>query len=329
MNGVSVGTRWQLDGLRTVILENQLLRVVVLPGLGARIYQLIYKPHDADLIWTHPRIQPANVPFGARYDDVWCGGWDETFPNSEPGFINGEFYPDHGELCFSEWKFELEQNGERASSRFWCRTRISDVYFEKTFTLRADEARVEAIYLLRNESGTVLPSLWNLHAPLVVSEHHRLEFPPMKIRREPSCGKTLEGAPLEFDWPRVEGPNGPFELSRIPPVWERQLYLLYGFDLAEGWCGVTNTKSGLACGFAFDKSIFSSCWVFASFGGWRNLNVAVLEPSTGHPCKVEEAIEAGRCLQVKPGQELQSRVAFSVAEHMTGIQSITPEGVIR
>lgn len=329
MSEAWVDVRWHLDGLRAVILENQFLRVVVLPEVGARIYQLTYKPHDEALIWNHPRIRPTKVPFGARYDDAWCGGWDKTFPNSDPGAINGEMYPDHGEVCFAEWDFEARRNRETAFARFCCRTRISDVWFEKTLALRAGEAKVRITYFLRNESGTVLPILWNLHAAMVVSEYHRVEFPSMKVRREPCYPGTLGAAPLEFDWPEVDTPSGPMDLGSVPPVSERGLLFFYGLDLTEGWCGVTNTRSGLACGFAFDRSVFRSCWLFASYGAWRNLNVAVLEPSTGHPCKIEDAIHGGTCAHLEPGQELRTSIVFSVTKRISRIRSISSEGEIR
>ena len=44
-------------------------------------------------------------------------------------------------------------------------------------------------------------------------------------------------------------------------------------------------------GLTFPASTFPSCWLFASFGGWRNHNVAILEPSTTYPFELEKAIE--------------------------------------
>ena len=101
---VSVTTAWSYRGLRTVVLENRLLRLVVLPEAGAKIWQITYKPYDADLLWNNPRIAPARLPGNSRYDDVWSGGWDELFPNDEIALIEGESYPDHGELWTGEWE---------------------------------------------------------------------------------------------------------------------------------------------------------------------------------------------------------------------------------
>ena len=53
---VRVTTAWTYRGLRTVVLENRLLRLVVLPEAGAKIWQISYKPYDTDLLWNNPRI---------------------------------------------------------------------------------------------------------------------------------------------------------------------------------------------------------------------------------------------------------------------------------
>ncbi len=107
---LSVNTDWSYSGLRTVVLENRLLRVVILPAAGAKIWQITYKPHDADLLWNNPRIAPSRLPSNSHYDDVWSGGWDELFPNDEISVIEGEGYPDHGELWTGEWDAEPFSN---------------------------------------------------------------------------------------------------------------------------------------------------------------------------------------------------------------------------
>ena len=86
---LSVSTDWSYSGLRTVVLENRLLRLVILPAAGAKIWQITYKPLDTDLLWNNPRIAPSRLPSNSRYDDVWSGGWDELFPNDEISVIEG------------------------------------------------------------------------------------------------------------------------------------------------------------------------------------------------------------------------------------------------
>ena len=106
MAELRVSSDWTYRGLRVVTLENRFLRLTILPEAGAKIWQITYKPFDADLLWNNPRIGPSRIPPNSRYDDVWCGGWDELFPNDEVAVIEGESYPDHGELWTGDWAAE-------------------------------------------------------------------------------------------------------------------------------------------------------------------------------------------------------------------------------
>lgn len=68
MRKALVDAYWHFHGLRAVILENEFLRVVVLPEAGARIVHLIYKPHDVNLLWNNPRVKPARLHRSVRRD---------------------------------------------------------------------------------------------------------------------------------------------------------------------------------------------------------------------------------------------------------------------
>lgn len=329
MAKLQLDTRWRLNDLPTVLLENKYLRAIILPTVGARIYQLIYKPHDRNLIWNHPRIQPAAVPFGARYEDVWCGGWDELFPNNPPTMINGELYPDHGEIWATQWDYTTRTTSAEIAADFYCHTRISDVHVRKVIALRADEPSMRVSYSLENRSMVALPMMWILHVALAVSAHHRIAFPPMRVRLEPASRGTISGADLEFDWPFAETPDGTIDLREIPPASEGRFRFFYGTQLGAGWCGLTDTRSNLACGLSFDRKVFPSCWLFGSFGGWRNLNVAVLEPSTAYPFNIEEALKNGTCPLLAPAQIMSTSVIFSVAENVKLMSSINPDGLIQ
>ena len=140
---LSVNTDWSLRGLRTVVLENRCLRVVVIPELGAKIYQITYKPLDADLLWNNPRAAPERLSMNSRYDDVWCGGWDELFPNDEAASIDGEAYPDHGEVWTGNWRSEPFGTGDEVGVRLTYWTPISGIVIEKTLRLRRDAAQIE------------------------------------------------------------------------------------------------------------------------------------------------------------------------------------------
>ena len=78
-----------VHGLASVAMESESLRVIVLPEVGAKIWQIEYKRLKAGLLWNNPSIPPARQKLYASYDDTWSGGWDELFPNDEAGELLG------------------------------------------------------------------------------------------------------------------------------------------------------------------------------------------------------------------------------------------------
>jgi Domain of unknown function (DUF5107) len=323
---VSLSTDWSYRGLKAIVLENRTLRIIILPEVGGKIWQITYKPQDADLLWNNPRIAPAKLPLGSRYDDVWSGGWDELFPNDEASVIEGEGYPDHGELWTGDWSAEPSVQTDFASVRLHYITPISSIEVEKTIRLRIVRPTIEFEHCFTNCGRTDFPFLWKLHPAMAVSPQHRIDFPPMKVRLEPAFPGTLAGASDAANWPLVETPHGTIDLRRIPPESARQLYFFYGSEMQGNWCALTNTATGVACGLQFDSQIFPCCWLFATYGGWRNYNVAVLEPCTGYPLSFESMKSAGRHRILAPGASLRTEVRFIVQEGLRCVGGIDASG---
>jgi len=79
----------------------------------------------------------------SSYDDLWSGAWDELFPNDEVAVIDGESYPDHGEVWRRDWHAEPFTQSDAVGSRLRFLTPISGIHVEKTITLRVGETRIE------------------------------------------------------------------------------------------------------------------------------------------------------------------------------------------
>jgi hypothetical protein len=326
---VRVSTDWSYRGLDAVVLENRLLRIVILPQAGGKIWQITYKPLDKNLLWNNPRIAPARLPMNSRYDDVWCGGWDELFPNDEVAIIDGESYPDHGELWTGQWKAEPFSQADQAGVRLRFITPISSIEIEKTIRLRSGEARIEFDHRFTNWGQTDFPFLWKLHPAMAVSPENRIDFPPMKVRLEPAFPGTLVGTCGSGDWPIIKTTAAEVDLRCVTPEHARQLYFFYGTEMKGNWCALTDTAAGLSCGLQFDSAIFPCCWLFATYGGWRNYNVAVLEPCTGYPLNFDAMKSAQRHRTLAPGESLQTQVRFLVQEGLRSVAAIDDSGIMR
>ena len=83
-----------------IVLENEYVRLVVLPGFGARIISFLYKPTGHEQFYTNPVGNPYGIGDGNFYYD-WLmvfGGVFPTFPE-----------PEHGKTWFLPWQWEFTE----------------------------------------------------------------------------------------------------------------------------------------------------------------------------------------------------------------------------
>ena len=69
-----------------IVLENELLRITMLPDLGGRVYQLIFKPTGNNEMYENPVIKPS--PWGPPQQGGWlaAGGIEWGLPVEEHGY---------------------------------------------------------------------------------------------------------------------------------------------------------------------------------------------------------------------------------------------------
>ena len=227
---LSVSTDWSYQGLRAVVLENRHIRVVILPEAGAKIWQITHKPTDTDVLWNNPRMPPARLPMNSRYDDVWSGGWDELFPNDEAAPIDGEAYPDHGEVWTSPWHAEPFATRDEVGVHLKLVTPISAIRLEKTIRVRRDSSRIAFRHSLSNPGFAPFHFLWKLHPALAVTAQHRIDFPAMKVILEPGFPGTLGGAQPLFEWPYAELNGASIDLRCILLIRATVVFFLRNAD---------------------------------------------------------------------------------------------------
>lgn len=313
------------DASMTVItMDNGFLRLSILPEAGAKIESIIHLPTGTELLWKNPAIVAGPVPPGSSYDDTWSGGWDELFPNDEPATVGENSYPDHGELWTCAWAYRIEEDAVVLSTT----TPVTGCEVEKRIGMADGQPKVKFHHRLANPGQKPVPYLWKLHPALHVEPGDRLSIPSDRFVLEPSVEGTLQGAVPVPGTSQVRLSGQTINLLEVPPAECRHLYFFYGIDLREGWCALYRPGSKLAVGLAFPVDVFPTCWMFASYGGWRDFFVAVLEPCTGYPLRLEDIAAAGRERVLPPGASYEADVVFTVADNVSGIARITPDGQI-
>ena len=329
MGHITIETTWQYHGLHAISIENQALRIMVLPELGGKIFRLIHKPSDTSILWQNPRLVPRRLLMGTRFDDHFFGGWDELFPNDEPASVTGEPYPDHGELWTLPWQAEIEEHtDDRAVLHMWCYGSITNTRLDRWLTVTDNSPALSFRYALANMDHTGLDFLWKLHPALNVSPSCRIDLPPCTVIRGDEGFSGLIGEE-RFPWPVCLGKDGSgcdlrFMFRSGRPFKE----FMYCIDLSDGWCAMTDCEKGVGFGLRFPKEVFTSIWLFVTDGGWRGYHTAILEPCTAYPFLLEKAIEQGTCGHLDPGETLTCEVEAVVYEGLSGVAGIEPGGKV-
>lgn len=326
---ITVDTNWTYHGFRAVVLENRYLRAVVLPELGAKVWSLVDKQADREVLWHNPRMPPRPVHFGATYDDWFCGGWDELFPNDAPVAANGDVYPDHGEIWSMPFAWDVAAEGAQVELRMRRSGIVSSTQIEKRITLRADEPYLRFGHRIANEGPRPLDFLWKLHPALRVTPASRIDMPARRVLLDEGFRDRLGPATAEFTWPHAAGPDGAtIDMRQVPPYESATCDFYYAVDIDAGWCSLTDTAAEAGFGMAFDPAVFRTVWVFGAYGGWRGLYTTILEPCTGYPYRLDDAIAQGTASRLAPGAALETELTAVLYQGVREVSKIGMDGAV-
>jgi galactose mutarotase-like enzyme len=321
---------WSVHGFDAWILENAALRVVVVPELGGKVLELVDKAGDRDLLWHNPRTRPRRAPFGGNFDDWWCGGWDEIFPTGDVARLHGDPLPYMGELWSVPWTVRDESVSERAVAITTIgHATVAAARLERRLELRGDEPILRATYRLANLDLRPLPYLWGIHPAFAVSSDHRIDLPAASMLVGVSSDVTL-GAPGDtYEWPNLclpGGANATRDMRRVQPREAAVFGGHWATQLAEGWVALTDTRARRGIAIAFPPDIFTAVWLWQVYGGWRGHYHVALEPWTGHPMQLDEAVEAGAASMLGIGETREASVALVVYADQDGVAEVIPVG---
>ena len=321
--------------LKTLVMENELLRICILADKGTDIVEFLYKPLDLDVLWhsftavRSPRnFVTGRMAPGTSFLDFYEGGWQELFPS-----INEECEPlgaplgVHGEVCLLPWEYRIERDEpEEIRVRFQIRTPRTPYLLVKTLSLKSREATLFIEETVTNEGAEELRFMWGHHpafGPLFLDRSCRIELPPGTPARTTAneLGRFAVLPPdTAFDWPNIKGLDGRmWDVSRVPPPDSRIYQMFYLHDLPEGRYGLFNGELGARFQLRWDKRIFPILWVWAPYGGamgypWygRNYNLA-LEPWSALPPNPAGAAEQERGIRISAGQTLATSLEANIS----------------
>jgi len=336
--------------MRTLVMENELLRISILLDKGTDIYEFLYKPHDVDFMWRGPQelrdprttIPPSPRPDG-YFQDYYFGGWQEIFPN---GGVHHDYkgveHGQHGEISTVPWECRIEVDREdEVAAKMWTRTYRTPFYIEKTLRLRAGVAALFFEERIVNEGCEEMECMWGHHPAFghpFLDSSCRIDVPATRVEvHSPLTGGTNRLAPgATFDsFPIVKDIDGnDFDLSAVPPPEAKTSEMCYLLGLDDGWYALTNTRRKVGFGMRWDKKLFPVVWLWEVFGGgfgypWygRTYNLA-LEPWTSFPGGMANALARDTTLKLKAGESRETKLLACAYDGVSRVSKIKDDGSV-
>lgn len=332
MGECRISDDWTYRGMRTVILENSLVKVTVLVDSGAKIHELILKPFDRDFLWHNPRIEPRRPVFQGDVDAYWSGGLDECIPTGHACTYKGESLPYLGEVWSLAWSYDiLKRDPQEVEVHLWRTTPISPLRVDRWMSIRSGESFVRMRHQVTNLGSDGFDFMWGLHPAWAVSSDHRIDLPPCEVRIEESLPDAHLGERgARYTWPfakdRLTGDT--FDMRPVRGPESGLSEFQFAHPISEGWFAITDTKTGLGAGLVFPKEVFPVIWLWLGYGAWRSYHVAAVEAWNAYPQKLDDAVQQGVYASLPGGGVLECETKLVVFQGMKSVARIDPNGVV-
>jgi galactose mutarotase-like enzyme len=211
-----------IQGWKAEVLENDFLKVSVIPELGAKIAQIKDKHANYDWLWEDPTRPLRARQETDKYDEHDISGFDECFPNIGISSYPGDptlILPDHGELWSQSWSCEKTNDSIISAAR----GKVLPYTFERKITLK--NRSLVFSYVIENTGQGSFKGFWSAHPLFNAVEGMQILLngnPPMTKEfgfsgRMGSDGADGYAGHLDkYTWPHTAGESGRiYDLSQV------------------------------------------------------------------------------------------------------------------
>jgi hypothetical protein len=312
-----------------ITIESEVIRAQFLPGIGAKMASLVYKPRDFELMVQSPGEAYLLQPFDGEYVAGECAGFDDMFPTIDACYYDrfpwqGTKMADHGEVWSLRWQHKVEGGtvhftvyGVRFPYKLEKR-----VSFQEDTVLRLD-------YRLTNLSPFDFDFVWAAHTMINITEGTELVLPDgvKSIVGTFSLTGSFGTYGDEYTWPVGTLPDGSrrdFRKLQSRSANTAFKYYIKG-KMPEGWCGLRYHQSDFSLALSFPVVQVPYLGVLPNEGGWRDYYNIFLEPCTASFDRPDVARYRGEVATVRGNATYEWHLNITLAEG-TDFRSVSEYG---
>lgn len=314
-----------VDDWPAIALENDLLRLVVIPELGGKIVSLVSQRTQREWLWRNPYLPLARPPLNVtNFGHFDSGGWDEIFPTVDPCRIPktpwGErLLTDHGELWYRPWRTISEKaNNDAASLALAVQPSELPFQFERVLTLTS-EGPLEIGYRLTNLCDQELPYLWAAHPLVAIRSGDEIRL-PAGCRVSSTAWLNLDPAQqaIPFAWPHLDLSDGrSLDLSHVSKEDGSFAIKMFAEDISPRAVTIVGSdKVGLRLEFS---APMAHCGLWLNCGAWSGadtepyFNLGV-EPTSSLGDNLAKLLESGQAKSLAPFEILPWKLWVTSSE---------------
>jgi hypothetical protein len=236
---------------RVVILENNAVRLMLLPELGGRIYQWTDKVSGRSLLYQNPVIKPTR--WGRRGWWIGAGGFEWAFPVDEHGFNE-----------YQSWGYRTYADGQQAGVVLARTDERTGLQAEITVALDTAHAYFTVTPKLSNPGANAQSYQFWLNAMLAlggnrVSPDTQFVWPSDQMVVHSSSDSSLFPASQQMPWP-IAGGRDLRSFSNWPS------YLGFFAIPQRNYMGVYDATSGIGVVRVFPPAVARGTKFFAGPG---------------------------------------------------------------
>ncbi len=186
---------------RLIALENRFIKLTILPQLGGRLYEAIYKPTGHDELYRNSVIKPA--PFSEKGWWLGAGGTEWAAPTEE-----------HGLMEYLPWDAQITRNSDAgATVTLSAMDKLTGMKVTTAVTLSPEEAAYTISARMENFTGTQQNGqLWTnaMVAPggtNTVASNLRWVLPTNQMVVHSTHDPGLPAEHGVISWPKYSGRN--------------------------------------------------------------------------------------------------------------------------
>jgi len=316
---------WQ--GNRLLMIENEKIKITLLPDKGCDIVDFNYKENDTSFLWRTPKglksLDRRHVYYSDIFNQAYHGGWFEAFPNVGLNCTyKGIDFSPYDEVMYLPWYYQvLKDTAGEVEIKCCVKTLKTPFLLEKTIKLISQSPAVQIHESIKNLGREEISYQWG-HHPLLgepfLSGNCIIDLPGGDINTYFEFDNARVEQGVNGTWPHIDGRQGSVDLRHFPEKGADINDLYWLSNLKGSWAAVRNTGKGIGFGLAWDSKMFNNCLIWINANGDREypyfgkVYTLCILPSTSDTHTIEAETGKGIARKLHPDETTTSWITATV-----------------